>query len=65
MAKFTLQVNGAAREVSAESDAPLLYILRNDLEQRLDAVCRIPCLIEGDDDTQVVLSATEFRSPSV
>lgn len=31
MAGFTLQVNGAAREVSAESDTPLLYVLRNDL----------------------------------
>jgi len=32
MANFTLRVNGAARNVSAEPDAPLLYILRNDLE---------------------------------
>lgn len=31
MPTFTLQINGAAREVSAESDTPLLYILRNDL----------------------------------
>jgi nicotinate dehydrogenase subunit A len=29
---FTLQVNGAAKSVSAEPDTPLLYILRNDLE---------------------------------
>ena len=32
MANFNLRVNGAARSVSAEPDAPLLYILRNDLE---------------------------------
>ena len=32
MANFTLKVNGSARSVSAEPDAPLLYILRNDLE---------------------------------
>ena len=31
MASFTLRVNGATRSVSAEPDAPLLYILRNDL----------------------------------
>jgi nicotinate dehydrogenase subunit A len=29
---FTLNVNGAARSVSVEPDAPLLYVLRNDLE---------------------------------
>ena len=32
MANFTLRVNGAARSVTAEPDAPLLYVLRNDLE---------------------------------
>ena len=32
MADITLQVNGNARQVSAEPDTPLLYILRNDLE---------------------------------
>jgi nicotinate dehydrogenase subunit A len=32
MAKFILRVNGAAREVSADADSPLLYVLRNDLE---------------------------------
>ena len=33
MADFTLRVNGAARTVRGiEPDAPLLYILRNDLE---------------------------------
>ena len=32
MALFTLRVNGTPRPVSAEPDAPLLYILRNDLE---------------------------------
>jgi len=32
MAKFVLKVNGAAREVAADADTPLLYILRNDLE---------------------------------
>jgi nicotinate dehydrogenase subunit A len=32
MADVTLQVNGAARQVNAEPDTPLLYILRNDLE---------------------------------
>ena len=32
MANITLRVNGVARTVSAEPDAPLLYILRNDLE---------------------------------
>jgi len=31
MASFTLQVNGAARSVTAEGDTPLLYVLRNDL----------------------------------
>jgi nicotinate dehydrogenase subunit A len=30
MEKFTLQLNGAAREVSATPDTPLLYVLRND-----------------------------------
>jgi len=29
---FTLQVNGASRNVNVEPDTPLLYILRNDLE---------------------------------
>ena len=32
MANFTLRVNGIARNVAAEPDTPLLYILRNDLE---------------------------------
>jgi len=32
MANFTLRVNGAVRSVSVEPDAPLLYVLRNDLE---------------------------------
>ena len=32
MANFSLRVNGASRNVTAEPDAPLLYILRNDLE---------------------------------
>jgi len=32
MANFTLRVNGDTRTVSVEPDAPLLYILRNDLE---------------------------------
>jgi len=29
---FTLNVNGASRNVSVDPDTPLLYILRNDLE---------------------------------
>ncbi len=32
MASITLRVNGTTRQVSAEPDTPLLYILRNDLE---------------------------------
>jgi nicotinate dehydrogenase subunit A len=32
MASFTLRVNGETRTVSVEPDAPLLYVLRNDLE---------------------------------
>jgi nicotinate dehydrogenase subunit A len=32
MANITLRVNGAVRNVTAELDTPLLYILRNDLE---------------------------------
>jgi nicotinate dehydrogenase subunit A len=32
MAKYTLRVNGAQRDVSVEGDTPLLYVLRNDLE---------------------------------
>ena len=32
MAKYTLRVNGAARDVDVEPDTPLLYVLRNDLE---------------------------------
>ena len=32
MADITLLVNGAVRKVAAEPDAPLLYVLRNDLE---------------------------------
>jgi nicotinate dehydrogenase subunit A len=32
MAKYTLRVNGAQRDVSVEADTPLLYVLRNDLE---------------------------------
>ena len=32
MASITLRVNGESRNVAAEPDAPLLYILRNDLE---------------------------------
>ena len=32
MANITLRVNGKAWTVTAEPDAPLLYILRNDLE---------------------------------
>ena len=32
MADFKLRVNGATRAVSVEPDAPLLYVLRNDLE---------------------------------
>jgi nicotinate dehydrogenase subunit A len=29
--KFTLKINGQAREVEAEPDTPLLYVLRNDI----------------------------------
>ena len=32
MAKYTLRVNGAQRDVVVEGDTPLLYVLRNDLE---------------------------------
>src|SRR4051812_17106514 len=32
MPKYTVRVNGAAREVSVDADTPLLYVLRNDLE---------------------------------
>jgi nicotinate dehydrogenase subunit A len=32
MPDINLRVNGAARTVSVESDTPLLYVLRNDLE---------------------------------
>lgn len=32
MARFSLNVNGAARVVDVEPDTPLLYVLRNDLE---------------------------------
>jgi nicotinate dehydrogenase subunit A len=32
MADLTLRVNGETRTVSVEPDAPLLYVLRNDLE---------------------------------
>ena len=32
MSNFSLRVNGATRTVSVEPDAPLLYVLRNDLE---------------------------------
>ena len=31
MPNYRLQVNGAAREATAEADTPLLYVLRNDL----------------------------------
>jgi nicotinate dehydrogenase subunit A len=31
MANFTLKVNGADHNVSAEADTPLLYVLRNDV----------------------------------
>jgi nicotinate dehydrogenase subunit A len=31
MADFTLKVNGVAHNLSAESDTPLLYVLRNDI----------------------------------
>ena len=32
MASYALRVNGETRTVSVEADAPLLYVLRNDLE---------------------------------
>jgi nicotinate dehydrogenase subunit A len=32
--RFTLQVNGQAREIEAEPDMPLLYALKNDLDLR-------------------------------
>ncbi len=32
MASFTLRVNGERRTVTVEPEAPLLYVLRNDLE---------------------------------
>ncbi len=32
MTEFTLTVNGASRVVTAEADAPLLYVLRNELQ---------------------------------
>ena len=32
MSKISLRVNGKARMVDTESDVPLLYVLRNDLE---------------------------------
>ena len=32
MARFSLRVNGQSRPVTVEPDAPLLYVLRNDLE---------------------------------
>jgi nicotinate dehydrogenase subunit A len=32
MAKFSLRVNGKNHTIDAESDMPLLYALRNDLQ---------------------------------
>lgn len=32
MPTYRLQVNGQSRQVTAEADTPLLYVLRNDLE---------------------------------
>ena len=32
MPSYRLQVNGQTREVTADADSPLLYLLRNDLE---------------------------------
>ena len=34
MKTFTLRVNGRDRQVKAEPDMPLLYVLRNDLDLR-------------------------------
>jgi nicotinate dehydrogenase subunit A len=34
MKNFTLRVNGHQRQVKAEPDTPLLYVLRNDLDLR-------------------------------
>ena len=34
MKNFTLRVNGHDRQVKAEPDTPLLYVLRNDLDLR-------------------------------
>lgn len=34
MARYTLKVNGKARTVDADSDTPLLYVLRDNLELR-------------------------------
>ena len=37
MKNFTLRVNGHDRQVKAEPDTPLLYVLRNDLGLRARA----------------------------
>ena len=34
MKNFTLRVNGHERQVKAEPETPLLYVLRNDLDLR-------------------------------
>ena len=56
---YRLRVNGKAREVTAEGDTPLLYILRNDLEL---SGAKFGCGLAQCGACTVVVNGTAIRS---
>lgn len=70
--KFTLKVNGKQLEVTAEPDAQLLYILRNDLQLNgpkfgcgLAQCGACTCMIDGEATRTCVLPISEAAGKEI
>ena len=72
MARMTLQVNGAAHEVEAEPDTPLLFVLRNQLGLTgaklgcgLEQCGACAVLVDGEAMLSCVRAAPEFAGRQI
>lgn len=72
MATLNLQVNGAPRQVDAESDTPLLHVLRNQfgltgakLGCGLEQCGACAVLVDGESRLSCVAAASEFEGKDI